>query len=331
VSRGLALLLGVSVACSPVSQAEEPAPAPTDIGASEALREDERALARGFAGPALAQMPEADLTTEEGQEVLSFSATSVMALSTFMMILGGVAETADPCYDIERAEQDGTERVEVRADDCAGTQPADGRRYDGMLVLEERETECGKWASLTLQSWTIKDDRTCGESGAPRGRRVYEGRIVSDECRDTIDVDLVLGGEGLEELDGECRPVRRTALRYRLSRSGGDAQNAPIGGEGEVGVTGAGRARVETIEQRVISDDCRTEAVSGLTRARADGRVLEVRYDGATECTDPGRAPLFLDGQRAGTTEHACAAGGSGPAPLLPLILLLAFGRRRRP
>jgi MYXO-CTERM domain-containing protein len=319
----LSLLLGCGGAQPPQRST------PTDIGASEELRAQERQEARGVAAAALAEMAEADLTTEEGREVLSFSAASVMAVSTFLMMLGGMAEAESDCFAIERSESGGTTRTEVRADGCAGN-AQDQKRSSGLLVLEERETECGKWASLTLSPWSIRDERACGSTGSPKGTRIYEGRIVSDECQDTVDIDLVLGGDGLDEIDGECRPVRQTALRYLLQSGDAATDNAPINGRGEVGLGGVGRATVETVDETMMSADCRSEAASGLTRARAGGHVAEVRYDGASECSDPGSAPLFLDGQPAGTTEHACAAGGSGPAPLAPLLLLLLVLRRRR-
>lgn len=323
-----ALTLAVLVGCGG-AQLAQPRSTPTEIGASEELRAQEAREAQGAAATALVEMAEADLTTEAGREVLSFSAASVMAVSTFVMMLGGMAEAESDCFAIQRSESGGTTRTEVRADQCASG-AEDQKRSSGVLVLEERETECGEWSSLTLSPWTIHDERACGSTGSPRGTRLYEGRIVSDECQGIVDIDLVLGGEGLDEIDGECRPVRQTALRYRLSNRDGATENAPIGGEGEVGITGVGRATIETIEEKMMSNDCRSEAASGLTRARAGGHVAEARYDGDSECTDPGSAPLYLDGQAAGTTEHACAAGGSGPAPMVPLLLLLAFGRRRR-
>ncbi len=320
----LLLLLGCGGAQSPAPQ-----PAPTEIGASDALREEERRADQGPAATALAEMAEADLTTEEGREVLSLSAASTLAVTTMVMVIGGVTETPpNDCYAIERSERDGTQVVDVRADDCPGRQ-ADGQRSSGHLTLESRETECGEWAALTLRSWTTSDPRPCGETGSPTGTRVYDGRVVADGCQGLITVDLVFGGEGLEKIDDECRPVRRTAMRYRLSHRGKDAPpGSPMSGEGEVGIGGVGRAFVETIDE-TIDRECRTEAASGVTRARAAGHVAEVRYDGATDCSDPGSAPLFLDGEPAGTTEHACAAGGSGPVPFAPLLLLLVFRRSR--
>ena len=101
-----------------------------------------------------------------------------------------------------------------------------------------------------------------------------------------------------------------------------------MNGRGEVGIVGVGRASVETIDEVLGQSTCRSEAQSGLTRASAGGHVAEVSYDGATECTEPGRAPYTLDGQPAGTTEHACSAGGTGSS--FGFAALAYFGLRRR-
>jgi len=244
------------------------------------------------------------------------------------MFLGGIAEEPpNDCFEIESSEASGTKRTEIRAERCP-SEATDQKHATGTLVLEERETECGEWTALSLHSWTSNDERPCGNTGSPKGTRSYDGRVVVDECQGTFVLDLVIDGEGLEEIDGDCRPVRRTALRYRMT-SGDMAESEPMNGEGEVGISGVGRATVETIDQQMSRDDCTTEAASGVTRARAGGHVAEVRYDGATECSDPGSAPLFLDGVPAGASEHACAAGGSAAGAFAPLLLLLAFRRRR--
>jgi len=324
-----ALLLTVLVGCGGASVGT-PRAEPTEIGASDALRAEEARLAEGPVGAALASMPEADLTTTEGLEVLGFSAASVFAMATFTLALEMHAEEPSDCLVTERSETADGERTVVRADGCAST-TTPGRTMTGELIVETRQSECGKWVALTIRSWSIRDDRPCRTTELPKGTRIFEGRVVSDECTDAMSVQLRISGEGWEDRQDQCQPVRETALRYELRHGGeGLEGGAPMNGRGEVGIVGVGRASVETIDEVLGREDCRTEAESGLTRARAGGHVAEVRYDGATECTEPGSAPYTLDGQPAGTTKHACAAGGTGGGSCLPIALALLFLRRRR-
>lgn len=324
----LLLVLGCGGATAAPSEPTEP----TTIGASDELRAEDARGAEGPVGAALAAMPEADLTTAEGLEVLSFSAASALAMATFTLALGGHAEEdVNECFVVERSESDRGQRTSVRANDCPETQTPE-RRVSGEMVLEKRQSSCGEWTSLTFRPWTIVDGRPCGSSGSPKGTRTFEGRIVADECAGTMVLDLVLGGDGLQERNGECDPIRQTALRYRLGHDDDALEGgSPLSGRGEVGIAGVGRATVETIDEVIGRETCGTEAVSGLTRARSGGHLAEVSYDGASECTDPGSAPLALDGEPAGQVAYACAAAGSTTgAAALPLAFALLCLRRRR-
>lgn len=319
----LAVLLGCGGASTP-GTAE-----PTAIGASAELRAQERREADGPVSASLAAMAEADLTTEEGLEVLSFSAASVFAMATFTLALQAHAGEPTDCIEREHSETaDGTRTV-VRANECPRDDTPE-RRMTGELIIETREQSCGEWVGLTLGSWSIVDDRHCGSTEHPKGTRIFQGRILSNECGNTMSIELLISGDGWEERDGVCQPMRETALRYELSHGADGLEGAaPMNGRGEVGIAGAGRARVETIDEVLGRQDCRTEAESGVTRASAGGHVAEVTYDGATECSNPGSAPYTLDGQPAGRTEHACAAGGTPSAFALPCVVLLLLLRRR--
>ncbi len=324
------VVLTLLVGCGGAAATSSEVPAePTAIGASDALRAEEERLADGPVGASLAAMAEADLTTPEGLEVLSFSAASTFAVATFTLALQAHASDVSDCVTTERSETSDGKRTVVRSNDCASG-GSSSRRMTGELIVESRQESCGEWVGLELRSWTIRDDRNCGSTDHPKGTRIFSGRIVSNECANTMTIELLISGEGWEERQGQCHPMRETAVRYQLRHGGGGVDSGPLNGEGEVGIAGVGRARVETIDEVVGQSDCRSEAESGLTRARAGGHVAEVTYDGATECTEPGSAPYTLDGQPAGTTTHACAAGGApSGSTLLPLALVL-LGRRRR-
>lgn len=327
--RPLLLLLLASCGASSTAATREES-APTPIGARDEPRAAEAgAAAEGPAGAALAQMSDADLTRPEASELLGFSAGSAMTLGTFVLALAAYAdpEAADGCYSVERSERDGVQQVVVRADDCVDAL-APQRRVSGTLVVETQPSECGTRTALTLRGWRIRDDRPCEPGGPPMGTQGIEGRVVADECGGTMSLDLLLDGGGLRR--GVCRPSRDTALQYRLEHGEGAREGrSPIAGTGRVGIADLGRAAVETRGEILRSEECATEAMAGTTRASAGGHVLEVTYDGATDCSDPGRAPYTLDGEPAGTTEHACAAGGAPSAWALPLALLLWLRRAR--
>ena len=275
---------------------------------------------------------EADLTTEGGREVLAFSAGGVMALSAALLLsTGRTVENAEDggCWSVnEEALADGASRATVRGEGCTSGETI---RISGQVTYERHERACGARTEIAFFDWTQSGSVHCGDGSDATGTLRYNGTLSVDECARTSDLDLRVDGTGTEQLPTGCRDVRTRRVRYQARETG--PEDAPfIHGRGRVALASAGRADLQTNDQvGPRSEICVTESSTGVTRASAAGHTAEVRYDGAELCTDPGKAPLFVDGTARGEAPYACSAGGSSPALPFLAVLLLGLRPRRTP
>lgn len=106
--------------------------------------------------------------------------------------------------------------------------------------------------------------------------------------------------------------------------------------EGELAAEGRGRVRMRDTELELDDERCSHEPLTGLTELWAGEHHVEIRYDGATDCDDPGTARWWRNGVDQG--ELSGIAGGSGCSVATRRsdglgalgVLLLLLGARRR-
>lgn len=126
------------------------------------------------------------------------------------------------------------------------------------------------------------------------------------------------------------------ALRHR-----GALDDGVWRGHGRVAVDGWGR--VATRSEGLVFDEsrCKSEPLSGKTTLSAAGHEVEIAYDGATHCDQPGTAAWRYDGEPRGeltgvSGELGCTPSENGDKPPAGAwLVLLSLGglspRLRRP
>lgn len=109
--------------------------------------------------------------------------------------------------------------------------------------------------------------------------------------------------------------------------------------EGELAAEGRGRVRVRSTNIELDDDRCSHEPLAGRTELWAGEHHVEILYDGAIDCDDPGTARWWRNGVEQGELRGisgdvgcsvAARRGGDGLGGGLWLVLLLIGARPRR-
>lgn len=133
--------------------------------------------------------------------------------------------------------------------------------------------------------------------------------------------------------DDDCLPISYV-LEYDYAGAGDIGEDVgTYEGSGTMAEEHKGSVSLRTEAEAIDSSRCETEALSGSTTVQAGGHEVVVHYDGATTCTDPGRAHWSLDGVDQGEAEVACATARPGLLGAFTGLALLLRRRRgsRRP
>ncbi len=175
--------------------------------------------------------------------------------------------------------------------------------------------------------------------------------VVRARFEEFGDSDVAVTGR--IEVDGGSRPRYAIDARFDMSRNdqrpagqpswlaidarGHVADDGTWQGEGELGAQGLGRVRVRGRAIALDDEVCSHEPLAGTLELRADGHEVVIRYDGASDCDQPGTALWWLDGAPQGELTGingglACSvgSGGRGLGPLALSLLLLLARRRSR-
>lgn len=214
---------------------------------------------------------------------------------------------------------------------------------------------------VEMDAFQFSSATTCGSFSLP-GSAIFEGeaRLTQTVAGMRFEVDLTLDPRGTGPSCGKLEDV--IAVDYAGESvngpdadADGEADFSVWNGAGRVGLLGAGRVRATTEDEHLdgiavgggpgdalgegptpTPQPCYSEAASGRTLLAGDGRVAELRYDGAENCDPAGSIQYFLDDVYvSGIGGVACSAApiarGSPFAPLALLALgIVALSARRR-
>ena len=214
----------------------------------------------------------------------------------FESVEDGVVTWSGGCMDTELNEWFGT-----------ATQTGDHTSYDHFGYMPEDKCQVSS-------GMVNHGDIIAVEDG---GDRTFQIEVMVEHA--TFDADC-----------GERRTV--VAYDYRGTSLESGLDSTIWNGEGTLGTETWGVLEAETVGEILDDQVCPTEAEAGKTSLMAGGDLVEIYYDGATDCDEEGTTPWTFNGDYQGElTGMGCSSLPLGPTlgGLSWLCMLLAVRRRR--
>lgn len=268
--------------------------------------------------PARPRLREAEGTTlEHADDLLRWELLTRPDMVFLMTALLGPNDSKGPCPAVTRSEADPS--LTLYTGEC--TDEA-GHVWHGQAERWAWTTDDRFTQRLRMRGYGSEDDTITGTTW-----------LTGDGSNPTrFFVDLEMNNPGLE---GDPKWI---AMRYRGAHTGEDWR-----GHGRIAVDGWGR--VATRSEGIVFDKgrCKSEPLAGKTILSAARHEVELEYDGATDCDQPGTAKWRYDGQPRGELSGVSGELGCTPSrdedkpPAGAWLVLICLGGlrlspgRRRP
>ena len=217
-----------------------------------------------------------------------------------------------------------------------GCTNANGVKYSGELI-EVRLAPGPSTGTYTYKEFTREFASNC-DGMSLNLIEILNGsvKVTGDGRRNHFDLDLLIERDRVSLED--CTTYRETTAIDYVGVVDGMVPSAsepfPKGtwsGSGRTGIAGVGVVEVETKDEVLDRETCRSTPLSGTTTLRSGGNTAVVTYKGASLCEGDGRASLTINGEaQEDLTNVSCGTGGAGPLVLGLLALGGLLVRRRR-